>query len=506
MTKSDEPPPEAGCLGCGCLTAIVALCVFAFRTGCTPSDIPNLHTPPVASAPAPEAPAPEAPAPEAPAPEAPKAEAPKAEAPKAEVPKAEVPKAEVPKLGPYPAIIVVQADAKFERLRAAGDLQRLRDELEAAKRLFTEINALHSRLDKAKRLLENPNVDSARQWAAFARQFKADADVMRAKVEREVDDNLLNITFRCMCLADLYLRQTVNSDPALAKYHSGCLSDVNVYLTTLEAKLKKAESPEEATRPSETFAFRRWKDKSGNFSTQAAFVSYGSGKVKLLKEGGGVIQVEVERLSDEDKDYLREIWRKQADANAHVSNLLADALRSFNKQQFDDAARTLNTALAVKHSTRSAEVTATIRRVEKEQALERDRIVAANAARAAEAERVRSARAAEAERARAESMAAEAARKAEEEYDLNGLVLLRKTVKGKRGEFDGEISGEVVNRRNRKLGYVQITFLLYDESGAQVGNALANINGLEAGGTWKFKASTFGTDFKSYKFNELTGF
>jgi hypothetical protein len=127
---------------------------------------------------------------------------------------------------------------------------------------------------------------------------------------------------------------------------------------------------------------------------------------------------------------------------------------------------------------------------------------------AAEARRSEDARLAEvAQReAQRELQEREAARKAEEEYDTDGLVLLKKSVKGTRGEFGGEITGQVVNRRNRKLGYVQITFLLFDESGAQVGNALDNINGLEAGGTWKFNASTLGTDFSSYKFNELTGF
>jgi len=64
----------------------------------------------------------------------------------------------------------------------------------------------------------------------------------------------------------------------------------------------------------------------------------------------------------------------------------------------------------------------------------------------------------------------------------------------------------VINRRKSKLRYAQITFNLYDESGAQVGWALANINGLEPGGAWKFKASSFGTDFKKYKFSELSGF
>src|SRR5207248_8193500 len=101
---------------------------------------------------------------------------------------------------------------------------------------------------------------------------------------------------------------------------------------------------------------------------------------------------------------------------------------------------------------------------------------------------------------------AEAARKAEEEYDANGLVLLRKTVEGTTGRFGGKITGTVVNRRNRKLKYVQISFILYDESGAQVGTALANVNDLEPGGRWNFEATSFGKNFRTYKFSELSGF
>lgn len=138
----------------------------------------------------------------------------------------------------------------------------------------------------------------------------------------------------------------------------------------------------------------------------------------------------------------------------------------------------------------------------RQEQIERERL-AAEAARKVEEER----KAQEVAAAKAARKAeAEAARKAEEEIDVDGLVLLRKTVNGTRGEFDGEITGTVVNRRGRKLGYAQITFNLYDESGAQVGTALANINGLEPGGRWNFKATTFGTDFVRYKFSELSGF
>lgn len=92
------------------------------------------------------------------------------------------------------------------------------------------------------------------------------------------------------------------------------------------------------------------------------------------------------------------------------------------------------------------------------------------------------------------------------EIDKNGLVLLWDTVEGKQGNFGGEISGTIVNRRGRKLSYAQVSFNLYDTSGAQVGSAFANINGLEPGSRWNFKASSLGKDFKTFKLNEMSGF
>ena len=107
---------------------------------------------------------------------------------------------------------------------------------------------------------------------------------------------------------------------------------------------------------------------------------------------------------------------------------------------------------------------------------------------------------------KAEEEKAEAARKVEEEYDAGGLILLRKTVKGEKTEVGIEITGTVVNRRTNKLGYAQITFNVYDKSGAQVGSALANINGLEPGGKWNFKAVAFSTNADTCKFSDLSGF
>jgi len=102
---------------------------------------------------------------------------------------------------------------------------------------------------------------------------------------------------------------------------------------------------------------------------------------------------------------------------------------------------------------------------------------------------------------------APSAPRADDEINVDGLVLVMKSVQGTRGQFgNGEITGTVINRRDHKLSYAQVSFNLYDASDAQVGSAMANINGLEPGGSWKFAASGFGKDFATYKFSELSGF
>ena len=76
---------------------------------------------------------------------------------------------------------------------------------------------------------------------------------------------------------------------------------------------------------------------------------------------------------------------------------------------------------------------------------------------------------------------------------------------GKTTEVSTEIVGRVRNNTKLTYKYVQVTFQVYDGQDNQVGSAMANVNGLEPGGTWKFKAVCLcrGTRFK---LNKITGF
>lgn len=70
------------------------------------------------------------------------------------------------------------------------------------------------------------------------------------------------------------------------------------------------------------------------------------------------------------------------------------------------------------------------------------------------------------------------------------------------------IEGAIKNNTNKQYSYVQVTFNLYDNEGAQIGTAFTNINNLEPNGLWKFKAIGALGDGKtvaSYKLMEITG-
>jgi hypothetical protein len=68
------------------------------------------------------------------------------------------------------------------------------------------------------------------------------------------------------------------------------------------------------------------------------------------------------------------------------------------------------------------------------------------------------------------------------------------------------LAGTVKNLGSRKYDYAQIEFNVYDDSGAQIGSALDNINNLEPYGTWKFKALVFEDDATRASLKEITAF
>lgn len=70
------------------------------------------------------------------------------------------------------------------------------------------------------------------------------------------------------------------------------------------------------------------------------------------------------------------------------------------------------------------------------------------------------------------------------------------------------VTGTFTNTSGKEMSYVQISYRMLDEDGAQVGTAWANTNNLPDGSAWKFDAMYFDSDAApaSFQLAEVTGF
>lgn len=67
-------------------------------------------------------------------------------------------------------------------------------------------------------------------------------------------------------------------------------------------------------------------------------------------------------------------------------------------------------------------------------------------------------------------------------------------VKVEKDKFQTYVTGVLKNNTDKKKSYVQIVFSVNDKDGNKVASALANVNNLESGKTWKFKAVYIGKE------------
>jgi hypothetical protein len=70
-----------------------------------------------------------------------------------------------------------------------------------------------------------------------------------------------------------------------------------------------SEKPEPKTPARGQYETRTWKDESGKFSIQASFYSVTGATVKLVTGDDNRIEAPIAKLSEQDKEYLRAIFR-----------------------------------------------------------------------------------------------------------------------------------------------------------------------------------------------------
>lgn len=68
------------------------------------------------------------------------------------------------------------------------------------------------------------------------------------------------------------------------------------------------------------------------------------------------------------------------------------------------------------------------------------------------------------------------------------------TSSGGYGYYTYYIEGILKNVSEKRLDYAQVSFVIYDTAGNNIGSAYDNINYIDANGTWKFKAVYLGQE------------
>ena len=70
------------------------------------------------------------------------------------------------------------------------------------------------------------------------------------------------------------------------------------------------------------------------------------------------------------------------------------------------------------------------------------------------------------------------------------------TSSGSFGYYTYLFEGILKNVSGQTLDYAQVSFVIYDMAGNNIGTAFDNVNYIDADGTWKFKAMYFGEESK----------
>lgn len=71
---------------------------------------------------------------------------------------------------------------------------------------------------------------------------------------------------------------------------------------------------------------------------------------------------------------------------------------------------------------------------------------------------------------------------------------------------DGFLCGTVRNNTSHSYKYVHVAISLTDDDGSVIGSTMANVSNLDAGATWKFRASAFREGKFNWSVKEVSGF
>ena len=68
---------------------------------------------------------------------------------------------------------------------------------------------------------------------------------------------------------------------------------------------REIQKQENEEKRAHTYIVRTWTDNTGKFSVDAEFNGMSFGKVQLKKNDGKIIKIDLEKLSDEDREWIK---------------------------------------------------------------------------------------------------------------------------------------------------------------------------------------------------------
>ena len=264
-------------------------------------------------------------------------------------------------------------------------------------------------------------------------------------------------------------------------------SDAHARQSDIEARLQRLEN----SKPSPpSFEQREWTSADARFRTEATLVDARIDSAKLSQATGRTIEVPRSKLDGDGRLYIDSAFAEL------TSYRKALAAWDTEHQRLESELKAASLKVAEVGELKPMPTLPSREEFAKQIAEERrDRELR----RQTKIEELRKTHAIKAEQLRIEAEKA-AAKQLSQELTVDGLILHTESVSMGHDRTIVRINGVVESRRKAALSLVTIYFNLYDESGAQVGDATDTIRGLEPGSRWKFEAIGDGKGVASYKF------
>ncbi len=199
---------------------------------------------------------------------------------------------------------VVSADALF----TIGSAADIAEQQRTHSARFAKAQALYEQLGELRTELEanSPNSPNDRNWLRFVRSFNQRIYGLQAQI-RELEGPNRPQAFLGLAATDLlWVARAKGGERVGDRPESDILKmfneDINSAKDSLDALKERLEK--DSSTPADNDKWRLWTAANGKYSVRAKFLSATGGIAKLEKEDGKAFDVPLDRLCDEDRQFI----------------------------------------------------------------------------------------------------------------------------------------------------------------------------------------------------------